>query len=115
MEHWCESSRDGSMCYTEWDFSIEDFAPWQAVEMPEALQRFHVVGWVKAGIELDDGSLLCPMYFRATPETKYYAACVMRAEMDGGALRCMEMGAPLVLDTHRGLCEPSIVRFQDRY
>jgi len=115
MEHWCESPRDRSMCYTEWDFGIEDFAPWQAVEMPESLKQFHVVGWVKVDIELDDGSLLCPMYFRATPETKYYAVCVMRAELDGGALRCIEMGAPLVLDTHRGLCEPSIVRFQDRY
>ncbi|MCP4642436.1 MAG: hypothetical protein GY851_18470 [bacterium] len=104
-----------TMAYTAWDPEHQDFLPWKPVALPLELDKFHYVAWPKIDIELDDGTLLCPFYTRVTKDDPHTAAGVMHAELRDDGLHCLALGNLLRVDTHRGLAEPSIVRFQDRF
>jgi len=107
--------KQNTMVYTEWEFEHGDFSHWRAIDLPAELKRFHYVAWPKIDLELDDGSVLCPFYLRESAGDAFTAAAVMRAEIDASGFRCLDLGNLLRVDTKRGLAEPSITRFQDRF
>jgi hypothetical protein len=104
-----------SMVYTEWEFEHDDFRPWKAIDLPAELKSFHYVVWPKIDIELEDGSVLCPFYLREREGDAFTAAAVMHADVTDNGLHCRALGNVLRVDTERGLGEPSITRFQDRF
>jgi len=103
------------MVMTEWDFQRYDFVPWWTVEIPAEFARWHYVAWPRVQHEFPDGSVLTPLYLRATVHDPYTAVAVMHADITDRGLICRQVGDLLRLDTERGLAEPSVVHFQDRF
>lgn len=99
----------------EWDFARGDFKPWQAISLPGEFARWHRVHWLQVQHEFPDGSVLVPFYLRERVDDPFTAVAVMRAEITGSGLACREIGNLLRVDADRGLAEPSVVFFRDRF
>jgi hypothetical protein len=111
-----ECTRKNTMLCTEWDFERCDFAPWQPIETPPELDRFHRCHWPRLMHELPDGTVLGTTYVKDTAETPYSAVLAIHVEiLPTGKIRLLNVGNLLRKDTCRGLAEPSIVHFGDRY
>jgi hypothetical protein len=88
--------------------------PWQKLAMPEG-DKFHDAG---AGCtqrdDLADGTILLPIYFR--PPGKNSRVTVARCSFDGQTLRFLGLGKEHSVDDNtRGLHEPSLTRFGNRF
>jgi hypothetical protein len=92
------------------------WSTWQTLEMPGngkfTIARNGCGQWI---VE-PDGTLLVPIYFAAAAGGPT-AATVVRCKFDGEKLTYVEHGDELKLttDVGRGLAEPSIIRFGERY
>ncbi len=64
--------------------------------------------------DLPDGNILLPVYFKDPTKTQYSVA-VCRCEFDGSELTYIEHGTELTVDVKRGLYEPSVTKFGDRF
>lgn len=64
--------------------------------------------------DLPDGDLLLPVYFKE-PQDELYRTTVVRCRFDGRTLSYVEHGNALSVDEPRGLGEPSLTKFGDRY
>jgi hypothetical protein len=82
--------------------------------MPDAV-RFHNSG---AGcvqrVDFPNGDIVLPLYFKSQ-EQKTYRVTVLRCQFDGKQLSVKEQGSEHTVDIDRGLYEPSLTRFRDRY
>jgi len=68
-------------------------------------------------VEMDNGDVLMTFYY-VTPEqtSKQYKAVSVRYRFSQDGLEVVEAGIPLECpELNRGLCEPSIIRFQGKY
>lgn len=63
---------------------------------------------------LPDESLLMPIYFAKAPNVPA-SVTVLHYAFDGRKLTCLKHGDELSLNVVRGLCEPSIIAFRDRF
>jgi hypothetical protein len=102
--------------YSVYDARHDRWLPWQKLPMPGG-QKFEFAG---AGctqrVDLTDGTILLPMYFRTRAVNKDKVVTVMRCSFDGRTLKYLEHGDELCRnDGTRGLGEPSLVRFNDSY
>lgn len=87
---------------------------WQRLEMP-SIQEFNFARSACAQwIAEDDGSVLLPFYI-GTGKKSPFATTVVRCDFDGEQLTYREHGEVLRLNVKRGLYEPSLVKFRDRY
>lgn len=68
-------------------------------------------------VEEDDGTLLVGFYYCPRPAHGLKTAVVfVRYRFEGESLSIVEAGVPIErYDLNRGVCEPSLVRFGDRY
>lgn len=101
--------------YSVYDHQQRAWSNWTVVEMPDSEGKFFSAG---AGctqrVDLPNGEILLPIYF-SDGRNPIRAATVMRCLFDGQKLRYVEHGSELVVSTHRGCLEPSLVRFDGRY
>ena len=100
--------------YAVYNAESGDWQPWRKLEMPEG-ERFHDAG---AGCtqryDLADGTILLPFYYR--PPKQNSRVSVARCSFDGQTLQFLENGNEIVIDDDtRGLHEPSLTHFDDRY
>ena len=58
--------------------------------------------------------MLLPIYFK-DPKPRQYSTTVCRCKFDGEELKYIEHGSELTVSVKRGLYEPSLTRFGDRY
>ncbi len=65
--------------------------------------------------DLEDGTVLLPIYFRPDPEEAMCRATVLRCSFDGRVLSYLEQGNELAAPDPRGMCEPSLTRFDGRF
>lgn len=102
--------------YAVFDPSRCAWSAWRTLAMPDE-PRF---GFARAGctqrVDLPSGDILLPIYFRPIAEpNQRHAAAVCRCRFDGETLNFAELGDVLSLDVARGLAEPSLVKFGDRF
>jgi len=93
----------------------DEWSGWKLIEPPDPTGAFYLVTagcvqWLVA----DNGDVLVPIYFRESG-TKQNKATVMRCSFDGDTLRYRAHGDVLSLPVERGLVEPSLTRFDNRY
>jgi hypothetical protein len=100
-------------------FSVFDetdgrWSPWKELALPD-LPRFKNCG---AGsvqrFDLPGGDILLPVYLKV-PEKTQYSVTVLRCTFDGNELSYVKHGNELTVNVKRGLYEPSITKFRDRY
>src|SRR5690606_41108405 len=63
--------------------------------------------------DLDDGTILLPVYFKSREETAY-SVSVLRCAFDGSELKYLGHGSELTVPVKRGLYEPCLVRHGGR-
>jgi hypothetical protein len=66
-------------------------------------------------LDLANGEILLPVRYRKDPKTRQYTTIVARCTFDGKTLTYGEHGSELTLPTDRGLYEPSLTAFGERY
>ena len=107
-----DRQRDTS--YSVYDAQRRAWSPWTTLEMPDAV-KFHSAG---AGcvqrVDLPDGDILLPIYFKSQAQPTYRAT-VLRCRFEGTRLSYLEHGSEHTVDIPRGLCEPSLTVFDNRY
>ena len=99
--------------YSVYDSATRQWTPWAVLAMPNEDKFFSSGAGSTQRYDLPSGDILLPIYFK--PGGQCYAAAVMRCSFDGTVLRYVEHGSEHTVDDPRGLCEPSLTRFQDRY
>lgn len=106
--------RPRGSAYAVFDPAAQQWSPWQLLELPDE-PRFENAG---AGcvqrVDLEDGTLLLPIYFKEPGEVAY-STTVLRCAFDGTTLRYLGHGDVLHLPIKRGFCEPSLVRWGGRF
>ena len=87
---------------------------WQRLDMPPGAQfnfaRCACAQWMTE----PDGTVLLPFYISPSAK-KPFSATVVRCTFDGRELKYQEHGNVMPLEVVRGLSEPSLVRFGNRY
>ena len=94
--------------------ATKSWTPWAKLTMPD-VPKFSCSG---AGstqrVDLDNGDILLPIYSKEI-SGKVYFSTVVRCRFDGQNLRYMEHGSEHSVAIDRGLYEPSLARFHDRF
>ncbi len=100
--------------YSVYDPINRRWTSWDTLPMPDQ-DRFYGAG---AGcvqrLDLPNGDILLPIYYTPKGE-KFSAVVVIKCSFDGQRLAVKELGNDMRLDTDRGLGEPSLTRFGNRY
>lgn len=109
------SPRPRATAYAVRDSESGEWSHWKTLKLPDSLSEFSVSG---AGCvqrcDLPDGTILLPIYGRG-PEAKRTRVTVLRCRFDGETLSYLSHGTILEVPSARGLAEPSITRYGDRY
>ncbi|MGC9319146.1 MAG: sialidase family protein [Armatimonadota bacterium] len=107
--------RPRETAYSVYDAHARSWSDARFLEMPDE-ERFRNAG---AGctqrFDLEDGTILLPIYFRPDIAEAHSEAMVLRCGFDGETLQVLEMGNALACEDPRGMGEPSIARFDGRY
>lgn len=113
-EQLADTKRFSQTAYAVYSPKTERWSTWQILDMPPDdkfnMARNACAQWMVES----DGTLLLPMYF-APAENVPCSVTVVRCQFDGQKLSYLAHGDELTLNVVRGLCEPSIVKFQERY
>lgn len=100
--------------YSVYDPNANTWGTAKTLKMPDDL-RFQDCG---AGsvqrFDLPDGDILLPVYFKV-PQSTQYSVTVCLCHFDGTELTYGRHGSELTVDVKRGLYEPSITKFGDRF
>ncbi|MGE0759284.1 MAG: GDSL-type esterase/lipase family protein [Pirellulaceae bacterium] len=107
-------NRPRETCYSVWDTSAKTWSPWTTLTLPAEAKFVNAGAGSVQRVDLPNGDILLPIYFRALSD-KYYRVTVLRCTFDGNELRMVEQGNELELSAGRGVYEPSLVRWKNRY
>jgi len=109
------SPRPRATAYAVRDPKSGHWDRWKILELPQDLAELHQSG---AGCiqryDLPDGDILLPIYGNASGKEEHRVV-VLRCRFDGQALAYVSHGNFLAVPTKRGLGEPSLTKFGDRY
>lgn len=107
-------NRDRETSYAVYDPQTRQWTPWATLAMPDPVKFQSAGAGSVQRLDLANGDILLPIYFK-NKEQKTYRTTVLRCTFDGEKLTYREHGSELTIDIGRGLYEPSLTRFQDRY
>ncbi len=112
-----EPNRSRETPYSVYDPAAGTWTPWRIVDMPDKVKFYNSGAGCAQWLVETGGTLLVPIYYEEqSAELKgCYSATVMRCAFDGTSLTYREHGTELTLNVVRGLCEPSITQFKDKY
>lgn len=110
-----DKPRSHECAYAVYDPRTETCSRWKTLDMPHAEGKFYLVapGCVQ-WLEKDDGTLLIPAYVRG-PAGGTYTATVLHCSFDGESLKYLTSGDELTIPNGRGLYEPSLTKFGQKY
>ncbi len=99
--------------YSVFDYSRNAFGKMKFLTIPAGSE--YCGNGSGQSIELENGDVLIPMYYRESTSPMRYSTMVIRCRFDGDELTVLEVGEPLSMPIGRGLYEPSIVCFRSQY
>ncbi len=106
--------RADQTAYALYDPKTQKWTGWRVLEMPDErkfdFSRNACAQWL---VE-PNGDLLVPVYFGINA-AEDYSVTVVRCIFDGERLSYKAHGTEMTVSGGRGLCEPSLTRFRDRY
>lgn len=100
------SGKDRRTFYSVLDATSGSFSKMKFIDIPGYCGEFGCGNGCGQSIELRNGELLIPGYFKTGDGQ--YASCVMRCAFDGNDVVFLEMGNALTAPFGRGLYEPSV-------
>ena len=106
--------RPREVAYSVYDPDTPSWSAWDVVAMPEGRKFFSAGAGSTQRYDLDNGEILLPIYVR-TPDFSSMFSTVMRCSFDGTTLRYLEHGDEMIVPAPRGLGEPSLTRFGEKF
>lgn len=106
--------RPRETCYSVYDPAARTWTPWRTLAMPPEARFVNAGAGCAQRVDLPDGDILLPFYFKAAGENDYRTA-VARCGFDGATLSVRTIGSELGQRGGRGFYEPSLVRVADRF
>ncbi len=106
--------RPRETAWSVYDPAAETWTPWRALEMPQGDKFWNAGAGCAQRIDLKNGHVLLPIYFKAKTAPTM-ATTVVRCAFDGRTLSYLEHGSELSVQFGRGLYEPSLARFEERF
>jgi hypothetical protein len=106
--------RDRETSYSVYDAVAKTWTPWTALVMPDPMKFQSAGAGSVQRFDLPNGDVLLPIYFK-NKQQKQYSTTVLRCGFDGNKLTYREQGSEHSVPIDRGLYEPSITRFQERF
>lgn len=91
-----------------------EWSKWENLELPDDPQYFETNACADQRVDLPNGDILFPIYHRAQ-DVKSFTTRVVRCSFSGESLMYEETGAGISVDIDRGLFEPSLTKYGDRY
>ncbi len=109
-----DQPRANQTAYAVFDPNTNEWSHWRRLEMP-AGDEFNMARSACAQFVVDaDGTVLLPFYIGPSTAVPF-STTVVRCWFDGNDLTYQEHGNVLSLDVARGVYEPSLIEFNDRY
>lgn len=106
--------RPRGTAYAVYNAVEESWSPWKCVKLPDE-PRFRCAGaGSQQRFDLPNGDVLLPLYLK-DPSATQYGVVVCRCTFDGATLTYTEHGNTLSIPVKRGLYEPSITKFGNRF
>jgi len=106
--------RPRASVWSVYDPETRTWSPWEKLAMPgEAKFSCGGAGSTQR-VDLENGDVLLPIYSKPIEDARYFST-VVRARFDGKTLRYVEHGTEMTVEIDRGLYEPSLARFGDRF
>lgn len=106
--------RKRSVAYSVYNEKDHTWSDWTTMSMPDE-PRFEDCGAGSAQrYDLEDGTILLPVYFKKKG-AKQYGTTVVLCDFDGEKLTYKKHGSEHTIPVKRGLYEPSITKYQDKY
>lgn len=100
--------------YSVYDVASGQWSPWKTLEMPDAPKFENAGAGCVQRVDLLDGTILLPIYFKSL-EAPRYSVTVVRAAFDGTEMRYLDHGSELTIGIGRGLYEPSLASWGGRF
>lgn len=115
-----EGPRPRHTLWSVYDNEKKDWHPFREIEMGDNDRFFSCGSGSGQYCELKNGDLLIPVYFMSYEESEdpwhnLYHVMIMRCSFDGDEIKLLEYGNDITVPIPRGLCEPSIICFKNRY
>ncbi len=109
-----DTKRPSQTAYAVHDPKTGTWSTWQTLEMPADEKFDFARNGCSQWIVEPDGNVLVPIYFNNSSGSPFNVT-VVRCHFDGERLTYLQHGTELSLDVVRGLCEPSLAKFGNRY
>ena len=107
------------VAYAVYSPATNEWSGLKIMAMPERDHAGHPIIEPNAGCnqrcDLPNGDVLLPVRYRADAKQRLYTTVVARCGFDGGALTYREHGSEMSITVPRGLYEPSVCQFKDRF
>jgi len=100
--------------YATYDLETRAWTEWKRMQMPPEPKFYNAGAGSTQRVDLPNGDILLPVYFKAEGETQN-AATVVRCGFDGKTLSYIEHGTEMTIPVQRGFCEPSLAFCNGRY
>jgi hypothetical protein len=109
-----DKTRSHQTAYAVYEPKSGEWTGWKMLDMPEENKFNFARSACAQWLVQPDGTLLLPFYFGTAASTPH-SVTVVQCRFDGSEFKYLRHGDELTLNVVRGLVEPSIVRFGDRY
>ncbi len=109
-----DKKRAHQTAYAVYDPKTKQWTSWKLLEMPEDKKFDFARCACSQWLVEPDGSLLLAFYHGETSK-KPFSVSVIRCTFDGSEIKYKEQGNELNLKAVRGLVEPSLIKFQNKY
>ncbi|MEN8229758.1 MAG: exo-alpha-sialidase [Bacteroidota bacterium] len=109
-------NRPRSTAYAVYDPEADEWSAWKQMKPPDENKFFNSGSGCGQWLVKPDGTLLVPAYFKAKGDTtNCYASTIFHCRFDGEELTYIEHGDELSLGEPRGVYEPSLTAYNNRY
>ncbi len=106
--------RPRATAYAVYDEANGRWSKWEELELPDRPQFKNCGAGSVQRFDLPNGDILLPVYLKEPKQTQY-SVSVLRCGFDGKRLSYLEQGNELTVAVKRGLYEPSLTKFGERY
>lgn len=112
-DHVLLNNRTRDTAWSVYDPQARAWKPWTTLAMPPDPKFANAGAGSVQRLDLPNGDILLPIYYGGLNQRT--RVTVLRCAFDGQTLRFVEQGNEIVVDTARGLHEPSLTRFGPRF
>jgi len=106
--------RPRGAAYAVYNPSDHSWTSWKTLDLPNERKFLNAGSGSVQRHDLENGDVLLPIYYK-DPKKRQYSTTVCRCKFDGETLTYIEHGSELTVSVKRGLYEPSLTRFRDRF